>query len=104
MATDNRALFVRRPRVLSDLIIPHRVDNRSAYEIKKRINLRPIDYENLITDMLVERNYIEESSELCTSSSDVLDCLLISQIDSNEGILIVPEENGYVRFAAFLEE
>ncbi|NLW64673.1 MAG: hypothetical protein GXY26_00330 [Clostridiales bacterium] len=104
MATVNSALFVRRPRVLSDLIGPHHAENRSAYLVKKRINLRPIDYENLITDMLVERDYIEKVAELCTGNSEVLECLLVSQIDSDEGVLIVPGENGNVRFAAYYEE
>jgi hypothetical protein len=34
----------------------------------------------------------------------VLECLLVSQIDSDEGVLIVPGENGNVRFAAYYEE
>lgn len=103
MATDSRALFVKRPRALSDLNIIHDTKNRSGYSVKKHINLRLIDYENLISDMLVEREYIEESAELCKSSSDVLDCLLVSPIDGSEGILIVPGENGYVRSAALVE-
>lgn len=104
MTTNNRAFFVRRPRVLSDLFTPHLIEYRSPYSVKKRINLRSIDYENLITDMLVEREYIEESAELCANSSEIIDCLLISQIDCTDGILIVPGKNGHVRSAAFLEE
>ena len=66
------AYFVDKPRTIDDL------------------QLSGIDYTNFITDMLVDRRYIEENYRLCSSSGSVIQCLLIKQRGKKGGILVVP--------------
>ena len=64
------AYFVLLPFRLEDLTCPHRVDKRNPYVIEKTIQLAKIDYENFITDLCVERWFIEENiTSACTLTS-----------------------------------
>ena len=84
------AFFVDKPRTIDDLMQPHRVEDERPFHITKTIQLSGIDYTNFITDMLVDRRYIEENYRLCSSSGSVIQCLLIKQRGKKGGILVVP--------------
>ena len=84
------AYFVDKPRTIDDLMQPHRVKVERPFHIVKTIQLSGIDYTNFITDMLVDRRYIEENYRLCSSSGSVIQCLLIKQRGKKGGILVVP--------------
>ena len=84
------AYFVDKPRTIDDLMQPHRVEAEQSFHITKTIQLSGIDYTNFITDMLVDRRYIEENYRLCSSSGSVIQCLLIKQRGKKGGILVVP--------------
>lgn len=84
------AYFVDKPRTINDLMQPHRVEAEQSFHITKTIQLSGIDYTNFITDMLVDRRYIEENYRLCSSSGSVIQCLLIKQRGKKGGILVVP--------------
>ena len=49
------AYFVRRPRVLGDLLVPHPVEAEREYEVAARVLLSGLDFENFATDMLADR-------------------------------------------------
>ena len=100
----NQAFFFNRPRVLTDLLVPHTIEDEKAFLIARRIDLRPIDYENFVSDLRVERDYIENYAKLCTQQNNIFQCLLISECGNSDGILVVPDENGTVRSAAFFED
>ena len=59
------AFFVKKPSRLNNLLRPHRLEDEVNYEIVKTILLPQIDYENLATDLTVDREYIEQNAHLC---------------------------------------
>ena len=99
----NTAYFVRRPRKLKDLFALHAVDQEKMYEIVKIIRLSSIDYGNFISDMTVDRRFLEENSVLCSSES-IWKCLLICGEKTRGGILVIPLDGRWVGWAAFLRE
>ena len=98
MSTKRTAYFVRRPRRIEELQVPHQLSNEQAFEIVRTVFLDEIDYENFITDMLVGRQFLEDNSAIC-SAGTVLKCLLITRQGKRDGILVLPE-NDLVIWAA----
>ena len=67
----------------------------------KEILLSGIDYTNFITDMLADRQFLEENAALCSKDTEVVRCLLIKHRRTGEGILVVPD-GAWVDLAAVL--
>lgn len=61
------AYFVKHPRTIYDLQKPHLLNQERPYQIVSRVTLAAIDYENFITDMVADRQYIEDASPLCAA-------------------------------------
>ena len=80
------AYFVRRPRVLGDLLVPHPVEAEREYEVAARVLLSGLDFENFATDMLADRAFIEEHAALC-GVGEVLRCLLVRRRGGDGGAL-----------------
>lgn len=106
-----QAFFINKPRVLTDLMSPHFLDDEEEFLISQRIELRPIDYENFITDFLVERDYIENAANLDYEQNEqyedqnyVSKCLLISKTGNTDGVLVIPNKNGHIKRAAYFVE
>lgn len=97
------AYFVDFPRVLSDLQKPHLMKSEHAYEIVKTVAFGKMDYDNFCTDMLVDRQFIEDYYDLCGTGS-VWKCLFVHQRGKTDGILIVPTDDCYVKYATYLPE
>ena len=98
----NTAFFVRQPFRMEDLIRPHRLDQRQPFVIEKIIDLARIDFENLITDLCVDRWFIEENKWICRVDKDgVWHCLLVRQRGKTDGVLIMPDGTDYPKFAAY---
>ena len=95
-----KAYFVRHPRRLEVLVVPHPVAQEQPYEIVKTIILSRIDYENFSTDLLADRQFIEDYASLCDDGA-VKKCLLIRMKNHVDGILVLPEGNCYVKSAAY---
>ena len=94
------AYFVPDPSRMEDLFVPHRIQDEQPYEIVKTITLGAIDYGNFISDMLADRAFIEENAELCEKES-LWKCLLIQKRGQRDGILVMPEDDMYVGWAAY---
>ena len=77
--------------------------DEKAYEIAKTVSLGKIDYDNFCTDMLADRQFIEDYYDLCGVGT-VWKCLFVHQRGRTDGILIVPTDNRYVKYAAYLPE
>ncbi len=92
------AYFVPRPRIIADLLRPHPIELERPYRIVKTVILPVIDYENFITDMLVDRPFIEAFSPRCTAPGD---CLLVRCRAASEGILVIPVDGRVVGSAAY---
>ena len=99
MKKKKKASFVKRPRVFEDLTAPDIPKSSKAYRVVKTIILDSIDYENFITDMLADRQFIEDSAPLC-SRKDIWLCLLVRRRGAHIGILVMPERESYVGYAA----
>lgn len=97
------ALFIRTPRRIEDLQKPHDICQERPYKIVKTVVLGNMDYENFVTDMLADRQFIEDNYALC-SEGEELNCLLIKQRGKAGGILVVPENRRYVKYAAYIDK
>ena len=102
MSKHGYAYFVENPRRLEELIYPHPIEHEHEYEVIKTIRLPKIDYENFVTDMLADRQFLEDNAVLC-SQGDVMRCLRITRRGSDESILVVPDR-AWVELAALLRE
>lgn len=98
-----QAYFLKRPRVIADLQKPHLVEEERTYEVVKEILLKPMDYENFITDMVADRQFIEAYADLCSEAAP-MKCLLIRRRDRGDGVLVVPGSKAYVKWAAYCTE
>ena len=67
------------------------------------MELQGIDYENFITDMLADRQFIEDHGQDC-KAGDVWDCLLVQQRGRTDGVLVLPEQDCFVSWAAYVAE
>ena len=99
MEKSGSVCFIRHPRTISDLMQPRLHKHEWEYQIVKTIELGKMDYENFITDMLADRQFIEDSAALC-SQSEVWKCLLVRQRGCREGVLVMPENRCFVGWAA----
>ena len=94
-----RAFFVRRPRIVADLMVPHPLELEQPYEIIGLVRLSKLDYENFITDMLVERAFLDAYANLC-SETPYMKCVKVEQIGQSGGVLVVAEKTAHVSWAA----
>ena len=94
------AFFVESPRIIEDLLAPHPIEQETQYEIVKTVKLAKTDYENFITDMIADRQFIEENAALCAQGG-AWRCLLVQQRGRTDGVLVVPVDGCYVGWAAY---
>lgn len=97
------AYFVEQPRRLEDLMTPHLVEKERPYRIVTEIQLPAIDYENFVTDMLVDRQFIEDHGRRC-KQGEVWSCLLVRRRGKPDGVLVMPEAGCFVGWAAYYSE
>ena len=100
MGQYDTAFFVDFPRTISDLIQPHQIELETPYEIIKSIPLSRMSYENFCTDLLADRQFLENHAHLCC---EVIPwkCLFIHRFGAREGVLVIPD-GCYVKWAAYL--
>ena len=94
------AFFVESPRIIEDLLAPRPIEQETQYEIVKTVKLAKTDYENFITDMIADRQFIEENAALCAQGG-AWRCLLVQQRGRTDGVLVVPVDGCYVGWAAY---
>ena len=97
------AYFVRRPSRMEDLTVLHLVEKERPFEVVKTVKLAKIDYENFITDMLADRQFIEDHAPLC-AKGEVWRCILVQQRGRSDGVLVMPEDGCFVGWAAYYQE
>ena len=93
------AYFVERPRRIDDLMVPHPIEKERPYRIVTEVQLPSIDYENFITDMLADRQFIEDYGCRC-NKGEVWDCLFVRRRGQRDGVLVMPESGCFVGWAA----
>ena len=97
------AYFVKAPHRIEDLRTPHPVEEERAYKVVKQVKLAKIDYENFITDMVADRQFIEDNVALC-SKDETWRCILVQQIGRMDGVLVMPKDVCFVGWAAYYQE
>lgn len=98
------AFFTEYPKRAEELTRPRPVEEAAPYEIAGTVSLGKLDYDNFASDMLVSREFLELGASGCGVGGDgTLHCLLV-QCAGRPGLLIVPDPDGAVRFAAVLRE
>ena len=97
------AYFVRRPCRMENLTVLHLVERERPFAVAATVKLSKIDYENFITDMLADRQFIEDHATLC-AKGEVWRCILVQQRGHADGVLVMPEDGCFVGWAAYYQE
>lgn len=95
------AFFVEHPHKIDELIKPHDICNEKQFEVVKLIVLSHMDYENFVTDMLVQRDYLEKNAALCGGGGEYVRCLFVTASSCEIGVLVVPDYRGFVVKAGY---
>lgn len=100
-----RAYFVKYPSRIEHLHRLHLLTDERPFFIVGRVLLPRIDYENFITDMTVERQFLEKWAPLCRAQKGcALPCVLVRQRGRRDGVLVVPDRAGFVIWAAYMKD
>jgi hypothetical protein len=100
-----RALFTKLPRVFGEIANLTAVKNLKPIKIEKTIALSGDDYDNFITDMTVERQFLKNNSYLCRIDDEgIWHCLLVVRQGHHQGILVMANEVGFLDYAALFWE
>ena len=84
-------------------MLPHLPKWRKPYKIEQEIELGKIDYENFITDLCVDRWFIEKYMQLCRIDNDgVWHCIFVMQKGRTDGVLVMSEGEVFPKWAAYL--
>ena len=103
MKITGKAYFVSNPRRIEDLTVLHLVEWERLFEVAKTVKLTKIDYENFITDMVADRQFIEAHATFC-SKGEAWRCILVQQRGHADGVLVMPEDGCFVGWAAYYQE
>lgn len=99
------AYFVKLPSRIEDLRVPHPLVQEKPYSIFAEVELKPIDYENFITDLCVDRWFIEENMHLCSvDNNGVRHCVFVHRRNRRDGVLVMSDGCDYPKWAAYLSE
>lgn len=97
------AHFVSYPYRIEDLKRPYLVTQTKPYIIEKEVVLAKIDYENFITDLCVDREYIEENCSLMKiDDQGIWHCIFVRQKNKNDGILVMSDGTVFPKWCAYL--
>ena len=95
------AYFARRPGRLEDLRVPHPLEAEKPYRVVGEMVLGDMDFQNFLTDLYADRDFLEEYAPLCGRGEEWA-CLLVRCAGDRNGILVVPERR-YVEWAALVD-
>ena len=103
MGKENRADFVYSPRTAEELLRPHDLNSEKPYQIVHTVSLSTMSYENFITDMLADRQFLSDYGKRC-KKGEVWECLFVRRRGQSGGVLIMPEQDCFVGWAAYRAE
>ncbi len=102
MSKSQKAFFVENPYQISDLKRLHLLERRKAFIVEKCILLNITDYENFITDLTVDRWFIEEYKRLCfIDAESIWHCILVKQKEKSDGVLVMSDGRTFPKWAAY---
>ena len=98
------AFFVEYPFRIEDLQKPYLPHQRKPFIVKKLIQLGKIDYENFVSDLCVDRWFIEENTHLCRIDGDgAWHCILVMQKGHSDGVLVMSEGKVFPKWASYFK-
>ena len=103
MTNEKKAFFVEYPRTWEDLTCPHAAVRERPYQVVRTVILPGMDYRNFVSDMLADRQFIEDASTLC-AEEPVFRCIQVQPPFGREAFLVVPERECFVKWAAMLQK
>lgn len=92
-----KAFFVFRPRTVAELTLENPNGRLREYRIVRTICLSQIEHQNFATDLLADRQFIEDNAAFCVEPGD---CLLVTTRRRDVELLIVPWRGCFVKYAA----
>lgn len=95
-----RAYFAIHPRKIEDCAAVHDLSEETTYTITAKVVLTAMDYENFVSDMLVERQFLEDNASACGRDGDAVRCILVQTKWSKDGVLVLADKDGFVVLAA----
>lgn len=96
------AYFVKLPFTVEDLKKPHDTKDERRFRIIKTVVLAQIDYENFITDLCVDRQFIEDNAEAMHSHDGEYQCIFVHQKGKTDGILVMSDGEVFPKYATYL--
>ncbi len=96
------AWFVRRPRDLEALRALHPLDEERPFRVAAELFLEELDFQNFLTDLYADRAFLERYAHLC-ADGERPSCLLVRCEEDRNGILVLPDTDGFVEQAAWTE-
>ena len=79
---------------------PQPLEKERLYRIVTENQLLAIDYENFITGMPADRQFIGDRGRRC-KKGEIWDCLLVRRRGQPGGVLVMPEDGCFVGWAAY---
>jgi hypothetical protein len=102
MTNQPTAHFVSYPYRIEDLRKPHLAAQEDPFVIEKTVELKKMDFENFISDLCVDRWFIEENTKLChIDENGIRHCILIRQVGKTDGILVMSDGTVFAKYAAY---
>ena len=96
------AFFINRPSRIEDLIPPRIVGDAHPYKVTVMVELSGIDYHNFITDLKVDRPFLEEHSNKSYIAQGVWHCILVRQKGRSDGLLVMTSGRDFPSWVAYL--
>lgn len=102
MSMSQKAFFVENPYKISDLKRLHLPERCKAFVVERGIMLNITDYENFITDLTVDRWFIEDYKQLCfIDVESIWHCILVKQKGKSDGVLVMSDGTIFPKWAAY---
>ena len=98
-----KAFFVKEPERVDQLRRPFPAEQAREYRVVSQVLLSALDYANFAGDLLADRDFLEQALPLC-AEGPVFDCVLVRCAGGKDGILAVPEQGGFLRYAAWVSD
>ena len=95
------AKFVPCPCRIDELMDREEPGVWLPYRVVTTVELGAVDYENFITDMLVEREFLESAAGLC-SAGEVMWCIKVRRKGCADSVLVVPKKRCFIGWAAYI--
>lgn len=97
-------LWVTGPTCLADIVTLN-ISERHYYVVERVIKLMREEYENFISDFLVSRDFLIQHAKQCrVDENGVWHCLCVLQRGMTDGVLVMADEQGFIKHAAYLQK